>query len=229
MTWAWEQSLPPTSKLLLMALADIADDAGACWPRIRTLALKCCISERTVQRTLKQFEALDLLEIKPRFTAGGGQTSSAYQLRLSSPPDKLSPPRSHGGGESDTGDTRGVTKPCHPRGDIALSPQEPPHQSPTEPPLPLHYPPMLPLSSRPALCALLDGTPASDAQLLLDELVGVLASGNTIRTTPIRWFRGLVQRYQEGRFTPTEGIVVAEKRRNAATGVWGSAGERSQA
>ena len=30
MTWAWSMALPPTSKLMLMALADIADDLGVC-------------------------------------------------------------------------------------------------------------------------------------------------------------------------------------------------------
>jgi hypothetical protein len=35
-----------------MSLADAADDEGVCWPSIPTLARKCCISTRTVQRSL---------------------------------------------------------------------------------------------------------------------------------------------------------------------------------
>jgi len=38
MNWAWRQGLPPTPKLVLMALADAADDHGVCWPSVTTLA-----------------------------------------------------------------------------------------------------------------------------------------------------------------------------------------------
>ncbi len=40
MNWAWEQRLPPNSKLILMALADSADEIGKCWPRVRLIAEK---------------------------------------------------------------------------------------------------------------------------------------------------------------------------------------------
>ncbi|WP_419583482.1 helix-turn-helix domain-containing protein [Stutzerimonas stutzeri] len=53
MNWAWEQQLPPVPKLTLLALADNADDHGYCWPKMRTIAAKCCTSERTIQRTIK--------------------------------------------------------------------------------------------------------------------------------------------------------------------------------
>lgn len=65
MHWAWEQRLPPSLKLVLMALADAADDAGQCWPSLRTLAAKCCVSERTVQRVMKDFERMGLLLVTP--------------------------------------------------------------------------------------------------------------------------------------------------------------------
>ncbi|MGE5451100.1 MAG: helix-turn-helix domain-containing protein [Acidobacteriota bacterium] len=35
MHWAWEQRLAPSLKLVLMALADAADDEGQCWPSVR--------------------------------------------------------------------------------------------------------------------------------------------------------------------------------------------------
>lgn len=62
MHWAWSQVLPPAPKLILMALADNADDAGYCWPRVKKIAERCSVSERTVQRTLKNFETSALLK-----------------------------------------------------------------------------------------------------------------------------------------------------------------------
>ena len=53
MNWAWRQALTPTLKLVLMALADAADDQGVCWPSVSTLAKKCTVSTRAVQRSLR--------------------------------------------------------------------------------------------------------------------------------------------------------------------------------
>ncbi|MEL7820991.1 helix-turn-helix domain-containing protein, partial [Pseudomonas aeruginosa] len=39
MNWAWEQPLSPVPKLVLMALADNADDHGYCWPKMKTIAV----------------------------------------------------------------------------------------------------------------------------------------------------------------------------------------------
>lgn len=50
---AWKVSLPPMEKLVLIALADRANDATAqCWPSIETLRQDTGASERTVQRSL---------------------------------------------------------------------------------------------------------------------------------------------------------------------------------
>jgi hypothetical protein len=43
MNWAWRQALTPTLKLVLMALADAADDHGVCCPSVSTLAEKCTV------------------------------------------------------------------------------------------------------------------------------------------------------------------------------------------
>ncbi len=48
MNWAWQQKLSPTPKLILMALADAANDFGVFWPSVSAVATKCCISIRTV-------------------------------------------------------------------------------------------------------------------------------------------------------------------------------------
>ncbi|WP_425610856.1 helix-turn-helix domain-containing protein [Xanthomonas albilineans] len=91
MNWAWEQRLPPNSKLILMALADSADEVGKCWPRVRLIAEKCCASERTVQRVLKELEERGFLHIERRFRGDGGQSSNAYYLCLESPRQFVTP------------------------------------------------------------------------------------------------------------------------------------------
>ncbi|APC70735.1 hypothetical protein AQ622_00603 [Pseudomonas aeruginosa] len=44
--------------------------------------------------------------------------------------------------------------------------------------------------------------PLEDAQALLDELAQAIKVG-AIKTTPLRWFHGVMRRYAEGRFTPS--------------------------
>ena len=90
MTWAWSVALPPTSKLVLMALADIADDKGICWPSHPTLAVKCSLTDRTVRRVLALLQAHELVVIEPRFKTTGSRTSNRYRLAVDTPPDKLS-------------------------------------------------------------------------------------------------------------------------------------------
>lgn len=53
MTIAWELNLPDSEKLVLLALADNANDEGHCWPSMATLTRKCSKSERTVQGCIK--------------------------------------------------------------------------------------------------------------------------------------------------------------------------------
>src|SRR5450631_3620378 len=69
MTWAWAVALPPTSKLVLMALAAIADDRGVCWPSHPTLAVNCARMDRTVRRIPVRLQALKLVVVEPRFKA----------------------------------------------------------------------------------------------------------------------------------------------------------------
>lgn len=96
--WAWRVARQPTQKIVLLALADASDDDGYGWPSLKALAMKCQVSPRTIQRTIKEFEDCGLLEVSTRFTANGRQTSNGYVLRLdgetSSP---LAPAKRRGG------------------------------------------------------------------------------------------------------------------------------------
>lgn len=67
----------------------------------------------------------------------------------------------------------------------------------------LGYPAGIPASDIPAVAKALSVVPVEDAQALLDELAGALSQGGVIRTTPVRWFFGLLKRYEKGQFCPT--------------------------
>lgn len=53
MSLVWELQLPDSEKLVLLALADCANDEGNCWPSVATLTKKCSKSERTIQGCIK--------------------------------------------------------------------------------------------------------------------------------------------------------------------------------
>jgi hypothetical protein len=52
------------SLLVLLALADWANDDGACWPSIPTLAEKTRIDRRSVQRIIRRLQSEQLIEIE---------------------------------------------------------------------------------------------------------------------------------------------------------------------
>ena len=53
MSLVWDADLPPMEKLVLLALADCANDEGHCWPSATTLARKSGQGERTVRRAIQ--------------------------------------------------------------------------------------------------------------------------------------------------------------------------------
>lgn len=79
--WAFNQPIKkPSQKLVLLCLADFADDYGICWPRIKTVIKKTGISRETIFRCLKDLEAQNLIERVNRPTGDGSYTSNAYRL-----------------------------------------------------------------------------------------------------------------------------------------------------
>lgn len=194
MNWAWEQSLPCSPKLILMALADAADDSGDCWPKVKTIARKCNVSERTVQRVMKEFIADGLLELTARFNQDGRQISNNYRLLLGQRyPDKLSPSLPEAQGRVTLMSPPGVTQLCRGQGDKAMSYQEPPIEPKYEsPPTELRFHRDLEGRSLRLCAALLMGMDKERAQQLLDELGRAIDRG-MIRTTPEQWLRGAVR------------------------------------
>lgn len=214
MNWAWSQELAPTPKLILMALADAANDHDECWPGIPFIARKCCVSERTVQRVLRDFQKSKLMGVHAQFDAKNGRrTSNRYRLNIGDLPypDNLSPHAKKERLDGDNLSGTGVTLPVTYVGDRATSPLEPQHESEQQP---LHLPTSLSKAERQAIESLTVGIPKDDAQALIDELADALETA-TIRTNAIRWFRGLVAKYRKGEFISVGGLRIAARRTRA--------------
>jgi len=52
----WPLDLPPTQKLVLICLADFADDSGRCYPSAATIAQRTGFNERSVRRAINDLE-----------------------------------------------------------------------------------------------------------------------------------------------------------------------------
>jgi hypothetical protein len=61
MTAVWDLDLPDSDKIVLLALADCANDEGHCWPSVASLVRKCSKSERTIQGCIKRLVEEELL------------------------------------------------------------------------------------------------------------------------------------------------------------------------
>lgn len=78
-----ENTLRPSDRLVLMAIADHADECGArAFPSIHTLALMAGVSSREVVRALKRLERAGLLVILRR---AGRRQANVYRLAMVTP------------------------------------------------------------------------------------------------------------------------------------------------
>lgn len=91
MSWqatAWAEKRvtgSPASKVLLLVLANYADDLGYCWPSQATLAAGTEQSPDTVQRQLKRLAAGGHITIEKRPRASGRWPALAYRLNMAEP------------------------------------------------------------------------------------------------------------------------------------------------
>lgn len=81
--WAIKQKTgSPSRKLLLLVLANYADDRGLCWPSQHTLAEDAEQSVDTIQRNLRKLESMKLIAAEQRPRAGGHWPSKVYRLPI---------------------------------------------------------------------------------------------------------------------------------------------------
>jgi DNA-binding MarR family transcriptional regulator len=76
------KGLGPSDKLLLLALANYADDQMKCWPSHRTLADDTGLSQRTILTSFKRLEDAGLLSRAYRPRADGSRASDIITLSL---------------------------------------------------------------------------------------------------------------------------------------------------
>lgn len=59
--WAWTVPVQPTAKLVLVALADHADEVGLCWPSVARLRTYTGLSERAIRGALRDLETAGVI------------------------------------------------------------------------------------------------------------------------------------------------------------------------
>lgn len=224
MNWAWQQALKPVPKLVLMALADAADDSGVCWPSMSTVAAKCNVSTRTVRRSMQVLVARGLMVAEQRYRKDGSCSSNRYCLKLQggdnvspAPVSRDSTPGSGCQGPPDAhvipGTTMGTVKESQPL-------QRMPNRVDASESVEcgggdlsdLEYPKGLSAAERKEAEKKLVDLPTDLAQQLLDELAASILAGS-IRVTPLAYLRGLIKRAQTGEFTQEAGLRIAEHRK----------------
>ena len=122
--WAMKQTVGgPAGKLILLALANYADDAGSCFPSVARLAVECECTKRTVFTWLETLEKMGLISRENRSRDNGSNSTSRYTLALeiTADPQKPDGEKISSGGENFAPP---LVKPLHGDGEI-ISPPEP--------------------------------------------------------------------------------------------------------
>lgn len=212
--WAWGLPVPPTSKLVLLALASHADEEGRCWPSVSRLASMTGLSERAVTKSLAALEHTGLFTRE----RGNGRNPSRYRLAVQGG-------TSFGAGVNEV---QGREESCSAQGGTAFTPEVNPiprgvndvHpnrsrtviEHTTEPTARgggLVFPSGI---DREAAARMLKAVGDADKQVVLDVLAAELRSG-TVRK-PLAFLGALIRRYLAGQFDGSAG--EAERRRREA-------------
>lgn len=209
MTRVLDLKIPPVQKMVLVVLADAANDRGITWVGLQHVSEQASVSVRTAQRMLAASEADGLLGRRPRYRKDGSRTSSEYVLF----------PRNLGGDILSYGDAaeRCGSMPGLAGGDdsgVTLTTTEPSVNLKNHHHIDLgglKFPPKFPSEAGKAASRLLENLPVDIAQQLLDELVGRMQGGG-IKSSPVSYLRSLIGRQAAGTFVPELAYQIAEKR-----------------
>lgn len=78
MNAVWDLQVSLAEKMVLMAIADAADDKGYAWPSFAHLERRCCMSRRSVIRCVNTLVELGVLTKESRKRGDGSHTSNGY-------------------------------------------------------------------------------------------------------------------------------------------------------
>lgn len=93
------------ARLVMIALADRADDTGLCWPSVMDIARRSRLSRGQVFRHLKSLEEMGELK---RVKAGGGGSTNTYQIEVDPSRRRDGGGSAHATGTRSAGATGGV-------------------------------------------------------------------------------------------------------------------------
>ncbi|WOB06531.1 helix-turn-helix domain-containing protein [Piscinibacter gummiphilus] len=83
MTLAWKTALATTPKMVLLVMCDRADEeGGSLWPSIEYISRRSSVSERQVQRTLRELEEIGLLAVTGNAAGGKPGMTRHYGIKV---------------------------------------------------------------------------------------------------------------------------------------------------
>lgn len=202
--WVWGHALPTTHKLVLLALADMADDAGRCWPSVQTVAKQCGISTRSVRRILRDLEDKRLLTAESRQRQDGSRTSNLYRLDCAGMPnlsegadahDRRSGHRYPDGPDMNVPTRSVIGSSIAQRQRSVVDPTGVENADQVG----LRFPVAMTPTQRRAAVNELSMLSSAMAQALLDELGWRMDTGG-IKTSPLAYLQGMVRHARAGSF-----------------------------
>ena len=102
MTAVWDrQDLSSTQKLVLLSLADWANDEGLCWPSIDRLAIKTSMAGRSVQRIIRDLESMGFVR-RDEVLGKGNRYWISIPLTQCHPCPSVTPPQTESHPTPDT-------------------------------------------------------------------------------------------------------------------------------
>lgn len=82
--WVWRLTgITPIEKLILLCLADHHNEEhNQCNPKIKTIAMECEISYKTVVRAMQRLKKIGVIKAEAKKLTGGRRTSNQYNLQI---------------------------------------------------------------------------------------------------------------------------------------------------
>lgn len=220
--WAWEVEVGSGgAKLVLLALADFADERGECWPAQETLGRMTEQDPRTVRRHLLRLSKKDIVARSQRCNERGERISDFY--RLLAPANRLRPearPADKSSGGAKPSGQKWSNQRTNPADKLSREPLKLNHQEPPQENRgggdcliqDLISPKGLSNDEKAKALGIVSRLPPVQAQAVLDEMEGAVRS-NRIKSNRLGWLRKVAESARQGTFSPELGIRVVEERR----------------